>query len=109
MKGDDEAAMSPFQKVPSVSPPCHAKVTLLMKEFYDPTSAHVKLQCDFVLDRISQSRTSVGVRILFMKCHGEPENHKVLYDYGKKYSDSIESIYCWCRGKYVKDLFTFRI
>ena len=50
MKGDDEAAMSPFQKVPSVSPPCHAKVMLLMKEFYDLTSAYVKLKCDFILD-----------------------------------------------------------
>jgi hypothetical protein len=26
--------------------------------------------------------TLVGVQILFVKCHGEPENHKLLYDYG---------------------------
>ena len=34
--------MSPCQKIPSVSPPCHTKITLLMKEFCDPTSAFDK-------------------------------------------------------------------
>lgn len=29
----------PCQKVPSLSPPCHAKVMLLMEEFYDPMLA----------------------------------------------------------------------
>jgi hypothetical protein len=28
MKGEEKAMKSPIQKVPSVSPPCHAKVTL---------------------------------------------------------------------------------
>jgi hypothetical protein len=35
----------PCQKVPRISPPCHAKVTLLMAEFYDPTSASDKPKC----------------------------------------------------------------
>ena len=38
MKGEKETTMSPKKKVPSVSPPGHAKVTLLMVEIYDPMS-----------------------------------------------------------------------
>ena len=34
--------LAPCQKVPSVSPPCHAKVTLLMAEICDPMSASEK-------------------------------------------------------------------
>jgi hypothetical protein len=60
MKGDEKAMKSPIQKVPSVSPPCHAKVTLLMNEFCDPMSAPDKPKCVFVVDRISQSSTLVG-------------------------------------------------
>jgi len=38
----------PCQKVSSISPPCHTKVTLLMAEFCDPTSASDKHLCLFV-------------------------------------------------------------
>ena len=34
--------MNPMSKVPCVSPPCHTKITLLMKELFDPTSAFDK-------------------------------------------------------------------
>ena len=34
--------LAPCQKAPSVSPPCHAKVTLLMAEICDPMSASEK-------------------------------------------------------------------
>jgi hypothetical protein len=52
MKGEEAATTSPIQKVPSVSPPCHAKVTLLMKEFCDPMSAFDKPKCVFVVDQL---------------------------------------------------------
>jgi len=29
-----------------------------------------------------KNSTFVGISNLFMKCHGEPENHKLLYDHG---------------------------
>ena len=60
MKGEEEATTSPIQKVPSVSPPCHAKVTLLMNEFCDPTSAFDKPKCVFDADQIAQNSTPVG-------------------------------------------------
>jgi hypothetical protein len=52
-----------------------------MKEFCDPMSAFDKPKCVFVvdqLDQIVQNSTPVGALILFMKCHGEPENNKML-------------------------------
>ena len=60
MKGEEEATTSPIQKVPSVSPPRHAKVTLLMKEICDPTSAFDKPKCVFAVDQIAQNSTFVG-------------------------------------------------
>ena len=48
---------APFQKVPSVSPPCHAKVMLLMAEIRDPMSASDKLKCFQSASQDSQQNT----------------------------------------------------
>jgi hypothetical protein len=62
MKGEEQVTTSPIQKVPSVSPPCHAKVTLLMKEFYDPTSASDKQKGIFVVDQFPKIAYLSGLK-----------------------------------------------
>jgi hypothetical protein len=41
-----------------------------------------------------------------MKCHGEPENYKLIYDYGKKCSQFMGNIYLLYEKKNGKDQFT---
>jgi hypothetical protein len=73
----------PSQKVPSVSPPCHAKVTHLMEEFCDPTSGNCVLSGELNVRVGDINSTPVGTSNMFVKCHGKPENHKLLHDHGK--------------------------
>lgn len=54
-----------------------------MAEFCDPTSGSDEVKCVFVLIEVAKNSIVVGIWILSMKCHGEPENHKLLYGHGK--------------------------
>ena len=58
MKGEDGATMRPILKVPIVSPPCHAKVTLLMAEICDPMSAPDKPKCIFMESKVASQQKS---------------------------------------------------
>jgi hypothetical protein len=57
-----------------------------MAEFCDPTSAFDEVKFvlwNHLLIEGAKNSTVVGTWILSMKCHSEPENHKLLYDNGK--------------------------
>ena len=76
---DDEP---PCLKVPSVSPPRHTEIMLLMAEFCDPTSGSCVVSGEFDVGEVDKNSSLVGASNLLVKCHGEPENHKLLCYYG---------------------------
>jgi hypothetical protein len=84
-----------FQKVPSVSPPCHAKVTLLMQEFCDPMSASVKCFCCWLI-----FPTCWGLNLIHdMSRWVRKLQKKLIHDYGKAALSSMRNTYLWYEGK----------
>jgi hypothetical protein len=83
---------APCQKVPSLSPPCHAEITLLMPEFCDPTSGSCVVSGEVDMRDGNKNSTVVGASNKLLECHGEPENHNLLHDHGK-YTCSLWEIY----------------
>jgi hypothetical protein len=54
-----------------------------MEEFCDPPSGSCVLSGEFNVRIGDRNSTPVGTSNMFVKCHGEPENDKLLYDHGK--------------------------
>jgi hypothetical protein len=54
-----------------------------MAEFCDPTSGSCVVSVEFDVRDGDKNSTLVGTSNLFVKCHGEPENHKLLYGHGR--------------------------
>jgi hypothetical protein len=99
----------PCQKAPSLSPPCHAKVTLLMAEFCDPTSASDKPLFAFMktfVDRTCPKQHACRRLNYVREMSRWARKPQTVLWLWYKYSQPMRNIYYWYEKKNGKDWFT---